>query len=175
MGCATLPIEESLDDAMKAASNFGQDFLSGYSEFLGAAVEGSFALIGADVDVPTIPWRDTGKEKKTNTPKKIKKASPSRKKSEPEILVDEHISRAMSAYRSFHYEQGVRSATDAIKIAKTATEIGQAHVIRGACLYLMNDLSRAKQDFAVARLSGIESMDSNVFPHDMISFFERSR
>ena len=50
-GCATLPAEDSLNDAMEVASNVGHDFLSGSSEFLEAAVEGSFALIGADVDI----------------------------------------------------------------------------------------------------------------------------
>ena len=81
----------------------------------------------------------------------------------------------MGAYRSFDYERGVESATDAIKIAKTEAEIGQAHVIRGACFYLLNNLGDARSDFAVAKLSGIESIDPDIFPGDMVSFFRRSR
>ena len=132
MGCATFPIQESLDGAMATASNIGHDILSGSSEFLEAAVEGTFALINADVDMPTIPWRDTDKARKAGNHQNSEIVSSSERESEPEISAMKYIFRAMRDYRSFDYDRAAENATYAIKMAKTASEMGQAHLIRGA-------------------------------------------
>ncbi len=164
-GCATIP------KLVEEAVGFGHDALSGTSELVAGSVEGCFALLNQNVSVPTIPWRHEGKSRQTQTVRKS--CVTSQDSSLYETSAKEYLKMAMCAYRNFDYQRAVAVSTDSLKAGRSASDKGNAYVWRGACFYLLNNTGRAKSDFAAAKRYSA-SMNSKIFPEDMIRFYNKS-
>ena len=150
--------------------DFGRDALSGTSEFAAAMLEAGASLFNIDVEVPTIPWRGDSATPPADQaelgPVWIGE-SPSRTKTARECFTE-----ARQAYREFDYHLAVLCATQALYCHPSTNRAGAAYLLRGACQYLLNNTSRAGEDFNRAKSCGVTDMDSRVFPLDMVRFFE---
>ena len=129
-----------------------------------------------DVRKTGIPGKDSGKTRDKNTTREAetKRASTSQDNDTSEASDRDCLVLAMSAYRNSNYKQAMELATEAIRLSRFESILGQAHVIRGACHYRMKERRSARQEFIVAKFCGIRSIDSNVFPEGVVVFFERA-
>jgi len=156
---------------VEEAVGFGHDALSGTSELVAANVEGCFALFNQNVSVPTIPWKHEGKSRQTQT---VGKSPAVSQDAAPyETATKEYFRRAMCAYRDFDYQRAAAVSTDALKAGRSDSDKGNAYALRGACFYLLNNTERARSDFAAAKRYSA-SMNSKIFPEDMIKFYNKS-
>lgn len=109
-------------------------------------------ILGERVNIPTIP-------------------PPKRGSTQPSVS-EGLYQQAMTAYKGFEYPYAATLASRAAGESESRQHTAQAYQLEGACYYLMDDLDQAEQNFRRAKHYGASSMDSKIFPADMIRCFE---
>ena len=166
-GCASFPVDQLANEVVQGTVNFGHDFLSGTSEMVGAFVEAVPAAVNVRVHCPTIPWRqETTRRSSSTSPSPENVQTPLTRPS-----ASAWLGSTMQAYQEFDYEKAVSFASNLLQSEDSPPEKGQAYVLRGASLYLLNQIGQARANFDAAKSCGVGWIDPKVYPADMVEFF----